>query len=54
MAFEIKRRRDHLRELYDELDSEHRQVVHELDDLVDRGELKPYSLFHTLPPEFQA
>lgn len=50
MAFEIKRRRERLRELYDVLDSEHRQVVHELDRMVDNGELKPFSLFHTLPP----
>lgn len=49
MAFEIKRRRERLRELYDVLDSEHRQVVHELDGMVDSGELKPFSLFHTLP-----
>lgn len=49
MAFEIKRRRERLRELYDVLDSEHRQVVHELDNMVDSGELKPFSLFHTLP-----
>lgn len=49
MAFEIKRRRERLRELYDVLDSEHRQVVHELDSMVDSGELKPFSVFHTLP-----
>ena len=49
MAIEIKRRRRKLRELYDVLDSEHRHVVHELDNMVETGQLNPYALFHTLP-----
>ena len=49
MAIEIKRRRRKLRELYDVLDREHRHVVHELDNMVETGQLKPYALFHTLP-----
>lgn len=52
MAIEIKRRRKKLREIYDVLDSEHRQVVNELDRMVDNGELKAYTLFHTLPDDF--
>jgi predicted MarR family transcription regulator len=49
MAIEIKRRRKKLREIYDVLDSEHRHVVNELDRMVENGELKTYTLFHTLP-----
>jgi len=51
MAIEIKRRRKKLQEIYDVLDSEHRQVVNELDRMVDNGELKAYTLFHTLPDD---
>ncbi len=49
MAIEIKRRRKKLREIYDVLDVHHRQVVHELDLMVERGDLKAFALFHTLP-----
>ncbi|GAB6047412.1 hypothetical protein JCM19379_12360 [Methyloparacoccus murrellii] len=51
MAIEIKRRREKLREVYDVLDRDHRQVVLELDAMVDSGELKPFALFHTLPAD---
>jgi flagellar biosynthesis/type III secretory pathway M-ring protein FliF/YscJ len=41
MAFEVKRRRKHLRELYNVLDEEDRQVVTELDEMVASGRLQP-------------
>ncbi len=37
MAFEIKRRRKHLRELYNILDAEDKHVVAELDQMVASG-----------------
>jgi hypothetical protein len=53
MAIEIKRRRRKLREIYDVLDSEHRHVVNELDEMVNNGEIKAYTLFHTLPDDIE-
>jgi hypothetical protein len=53
MAIEIKRRRRKLREIYDVLDSEHRHVVNELDEMVNNGEIKDYTLFHTLPDDIE-
>ncbi|HWO99307.1 MAG TPA: hypothetical protein VNL74_01600 [Methylococcus sp.] len=43
MAFEIKRRRDHLREVYNVLDAEDRKIVGELDRMVELGDIQPYS-----------
>lgn len=42
IAFEIKRRRKHLRDLYDVLDQEDRHVVAALDRMVASGQLQPY------------
>jgi heme exporter protein D len=53
MAIEIKRRRRKLREIYDVLDREHRHVVNELDEMVNNGEIKAYTLFHTLPDDIE-
>lgn len=54
MAIEIKRRKKKLRELYDVLDHEHRHVVHQLDKMVEQGELKRFALFHTLPDDIES
>ena len=42
MAYEIKRRRKHLRELYNVLDAEDKHVVAELDQMVASGLLQPF------------
>lgn len=42
IAFEITRRRKHLRELYNVLDEEDKHVVAELDQMVASGLLQPY------------
>lgn len=41
IAYEIKRRRKHLRELYNVLDEEDKDVVAELDRMVAAGLLQP-------------
>lgn len=41
IAFEIKRRRKHLRDLYNVLDEEDKHVVAELDEMVASGLLQP-------------
>lgn len=47
IGYEIRRRRKKLRELYNVLDEEDRQMVADLDRLLLAGELKPYA------PEFE-
>jgi hypothetical protein len=42
IGFEISRRRRKLRDLYNVLDAEDRQVVAELDDMVASGRLQPF------------
>jgi hypothetical protein len=42
IAVEIRQRRKRLRELYNVLDAEDKQVVADLDQLVATGVLKPY------------
>lgn len=42
IAFEIKRRRRHLRELYNVLDEEDKHVVADLDQMVESGLLQPF------------
>jgi hypothetical protein len=42
IAYEIRHRRKRLRELYNVLDAEDKQVVADLDQLVASGLLKPY------------
>lgn len=42
MAYEIKRRRKHLGELYNILDAEDKHVVAELDQMVASGLLQPF------------
>jgi hypothetical protein len=42
IAYEIKRRRKHLRELYNVLDAEDKHVVAELDQMVASGLLQPF------------
>lgn len=44
IAFEIRQRRRRLRELYNVLDAEDRQVVADLDHMVANGVLKPYAI----------
>jgi hypothetical protein len=43
VAFEIDRRRKKLREVYDVLETEDRQVVSDLEHMVATGLLKPYT-----------
>lgn len=43
ITFEISRRRKRLREIYDVLDTEARQIVGELEQMVQIGMLTPYS-----------
>ena len=43
MAFEVDRRRKHLRKLYDVLDSDERKITSELESMVQNGTLKPYT-----------
>lgn len=42
MAYEIKRRRKVLREVYNVLDSEDKHLVADLDDMVRSGQLHPF------------
>lgn len=42
MAYEIKRRRKALREIYNVLDSEDKHLVADLDDMVRSGALHPF------------
>jgi hypothetical protein len=42
IAYEIGRRRNFLRELYNVLDEDDRMAVAELDELVASGQLQPY------------
>ena len=42
IAYEIKRRRRKLREIYDVLDVDDKQVVAELDLMVESGALQPF------------
>jgi hypothetical protein len=42
IAFEIRRRRKHLRDLYNVLDAEDKDVVVELDQMVATGALQPF------------
>ncbi|MFM2004840.1 MAG: hypothetical protein RLZZ09_495 [Pseudomonadota bacterium] len=44
IAFEIRQRRKRLRELYNVLDAEDRQVVADLDQMVANGILQPYAI----------
>lgn len=44
IAFEIRQRRKQLRELYNVLDAEDRQVVADLDQMVANGILQPYAI----------
>ena len=44
IAFEIRQRRRRLRELYNVLDAEDRQVVADLDHMVANGVLTPYAI----------
>jgi hypothetical protein len=44
IAFEIRQRRRRLRELYNVLDAEDRQVVADLDQMVANGILQPYAI----------
>ncbi len=43
VAFEIRRRRKHLRDLYNVLDAEDKGVVADLDQLVASGALQPFA-----------
>jgi F420-0:gamma-glutamyl ligase-like protein len=43
MAFEVDRRRKHLRKLYDVLDSDERKITSELESMVQHGLIKPYT-----------
>jgi flagellar biosynthesis/type III secretory pathway M-ring protein FliF/YscJ len=43
MAFEVDRRRKHLRKLYDVLDSDERRITSELEAMVQNGTIKPYT-----------
>lgn len=43
VAFEINRRRKQLREVYDVLETEDKQVVADLEHLVELGLVSPYS-----------
>ena len=42
IGYEIKRRRKKLRELYNVLDADDRQVVARLDEMVESGMLQPW------------
>jgi hypothetical protein len=42
-GYEINRRRKELREIYDVLDSETRHVAAQLEGMIERGQLKPYT-----------
>ena len=42
LGFEIKRRQKKLRAIYDVLDAGTRQVTAELEDMIQKGELKPF------------
>ncbi|WP_045226575.1 hypothetical protein [Methyloterricola oryzae] len=42
MGFEINRRRKHLREVYDVLDSDTKHVAATLEEMVSQGALRPY------------
>jgi hypothetical protein len=43
IAFEIQRRRKHLRDLYNVLDEEDKHMVAELDQMVASGVLQPFA-----------
>ncbi len=43
LAYELKQRRKRLRELYNVLDAEDKQVVADLDEMVKHGLIMPYS-----------
>ncbi len=43
VGFEINRRRKMLRELYDVLDAETKHITAQLEDLVQQGNLTPYT-----------
>jgi predicted HTH domain antitoxin len=43
MIVEIRRRQKQLQELYNVLDVQDKQIVMELDGMVERGEIKPYA-----------
>jgi hypothetical protein len=43
MAFEVDRRRKHLRKLYDVLNSDERKITSELEVMVQNGTIKPYT-----------
>lgn len=43
MVIEVRRRQKHLQELYNVLDVQHKQVVSELDRMVELGEIQPYA-----------
>lgn len=43
MAFEVDRRRKHLRKLYDVLNIDERKITADLEEMVQNGTLKPYT-----------
>ncbi|NBT43435.1 MAG: hypothetical protein EBT06_00665 [Gammaproteobacteria bacterium] len=43
VAYELKQRRKRLRELYNVLDAEDKQVVADLDEMVKHGLITPYT-----------
>lgn len=42
-AYEINRRRKKLREVYDVLDSETKHIAAQLEKMIERGQLEPYT-----------
>lgn len=43
IGYEIKRRQQRLREVYDVLDKDTRHVAHQLEDMIQQGKLNPYT-----------
>lgn len=43
VGYEINRRRKSLREIYDVLDKDTKHIAAQLEDLVNTGQLKPYT-----------
>ncbi len=43
LGYEINRKRKSLCEIYDVLDKETKHIAHQLEDMVEKGKLKPYT-----------
>lgn len=43
IGYEINRRRKELREVYDVLDHETKHIAHQLEDMIEKGKLRPYT-----------